>query len=467
MMKLNEMQDRIYSKEEIDKINKYFLKSKNISELLNAYCVKYIKKFPERKEFIELNDNEYVFNLIEDSNFFVNKALNDLVLFEFGTMNHDNEITYPGRLFLNNAISSLIICWERITNILSIIYEIEYDKINLRNNSFNRLHKKLISNESFKKSNIYGKVCNLRSNHIFHIINDISVANRHRISKHLIQISRLDKEKKENPNYNFDIEFIPIVTIILDNIDLIYEILEMMICEFEDFVINKSKVVHVVQKLNFKDDYDLIIRELELQGQIRQSVELVNLSNDARELLRELVNKFELDAKNEIHTYLIDIIFRLLEGCKCLKDVANCINGTINRYYPFPAFIINIQYFTYESIFIICSCYDKLGSLIANFLNFDIKNKQNYFKCIIKKLTEIEQSNEQYKDFISMLTKLLGNKDFVDLSRYRNEIFHHIRPGAFYGKEGQEVYEIRLSYLVYRNLLILEQLLKEFLKIYK
>ena len=215
MMILRKMnkQDTIYSKKQVENINIFFEKSWNIDELLDDYSIKYFREFPERENrdnVSELNNQEYVLSLIEDAHFFANKSANELVLFEYGIKNDKDRITYSGRFFINNSIFHVVASWERIINILAILYNIPYDKRKMKNNSFTKLHEKLRKNEKFKETNICKIIDKLKSDGIFGKVDNARKSNDHDISEHLALIDKIDKEKLKDSNYIFDLELIPI-----------------------------------------------------------------------------------------------------------------------------------------------------------------------------------------------------------------------------------------------------------------
>lgn len=460
--------DSIYSKKQVKGINEFFEKSWNIDELLDDYTIKYFRKFTEREKRDDvhgLNNEEYILNLIEDAHFFVNKAVNEMVLFEYSLKYKENIIIYPGTFFLSNCNFHIISSWERIINILSIIYDIEYDINNLKNNSFSRLHKKLRKNNKFQQSGIYKSLDNIKSNGMFKKVDDARKSNDHDISEYLTKISKLDDEKKNDPNFNFYNELIPDSKELLENIRVIYEALEEIIKYYDNMILNEDKHIHIIEelKVDYKTDYNSIIDEVNSKKDLRQHVELKCLFDDILSFLYKLKSIIKNKDNKESFAYLFDITSRLLEISKCLVDIGDCTNKSIYKTYPFEDYIINQQYFVYASIYRTYACYDKLGRAIVK--NFDFKDipEHYYFEDAVNILKTGEDT--KYKEFASILSNVLTSKEFIDLSRYRNQIFHYIRPGAINGKEGLEIHEEKLIYLAYENANTILKLLEEFLKI--
>jgi hypothetical protein len=470
----------IYSPKQIDRMNKSFEKSVGIDELLTDFDIKYFRKYPKRKTQIEslgLNDIEILLDLIEDTHFFINKTLNELVLFEFAVDRFDDRRTHSGWFFLYNSKLHTIGAWERVINVLAILFGVEYDNDNMRENSFWGLHSKLKRNEEFKGTNAFKLLNNLRGSQFFKKVAESRQRNDHDISEHVSLVLSVAANKPYDPNYNFALELIPDCDDILKNAETLLSVLEESITMFEKVVLNDNQIViNDCLKQNYFSDLNKIRNDIDELKPISFDVGFKNFYDEVSTLIERIeVQRWRFDSSKtqhkfdyfrEIYQYHTDIIFRLHEISRCFFDYGRCLNGSIVNDYPFPDFIINKEYFVYAAIYRTYSCLDKMGKSISKLFGI-VHNKDHYY---FEDLITNSQSKEKLKNttLFEMINNLFANNNFKVLSEYRNNIFHNMRPGTIYGTDLADAHEQIMIYSIYRNcssiLLVINELNNEIIK---
>ncbi|MEJ8553759.1 Cthe_2314 family HEPN domain-containing protein [Tepidibacter sp. Z1-5] len=462
----------IYSKKENEKIYDGFNKSNQIDSLLDDFVVSYYKKFPDRedRESISIiNDIEYLLNLIEDCHFFSNQSLNELELYEFVTERYNYNIYYSGRFMINNAVFHIVSAWERLIYIISTLFEIEFDENNI--NTSDRLYNKLKKCNDFKGGAIYKDIYKIKSTGLFNKIDNMRKHNDHDISEYLNIMSELTLNK-ESSIHNLDKDLKPSTKNIHSTIEVIFDVIIKIIQLFKKKVIiqNNDINVHRSLKVDILENQSKIIYEMNPISSINH-VQLITLQNNISKIIKK-TNHSNLDEErkslrikstnfNRIETLFHDIISRVKEINKCLLDIENCSNGSIYQFYPGKKHIINEQYFIYASISRIYACYDKLGKLVIEL--YDIKNtpKHFYFEESIKLAKEKKCiSNMPIINDMEMIVKSINYKN---LYQYRNRLFHIIRPGSIYGKEGSYIHQIKMKYLIFVNVCEVVDILEKIL----
>ena len=455
------IEEKIYSKEEVLLINNLFGKSLYIDDLLDDFYI-YNIRFNKQIENTDMDNKRYLLNLIEDAHFFVNQALNELILYEHFSLNN-SPYFYSGRFALNNACFHTIMAWERSINILAILYSIALDN-NIKRNSFNNIYSKLKKDADFRKTTLYTSINNLKCNHILTNIDKIRKFNDHDLSWYINDMKKYADKNKESEL--FDESVLKYISKdILQNIDCLYEILEVSIKNGLEKIKKETDIqIHSSIKIDLKNDYNNMIQyinsshvDIEKSKKIYEHivVELEKWIDISQTIpIRQLANNDE--KFNYILFLFNDIVFRCHEISRCLLDSSNPKAAEV---YRMPDYLINKQYFIYSSIYRIYSLYDKLSRLIAKLFNLTLQKEQFYFEdfIIYAKENNICVSNKIISDFSNISTK----SSYEGLDRMRNRLFHIIRPGAINGEEGVNIFEEYMTLLCIENIQFIIPLLPE------
>lgn len=160
---VNLMPAQVFNVKERNEIIDLFLISTKFDELLDDASIQYFRIHPDRESGINtsINDNEYWFNLIEDAHFFANNVLLGIIFYEYGTVKGTEYLklrklspVFSGNFFITNCVFSCTSAWERVINILCLLFNVAYDTIP-KNNTFDKLYNKLKKVPEFKNSNMY------------------------------------------------------------------------------------------------------------------------------------------------------------------------------------------------------------------------------------------------------------------------------------------------------------------------
>lgn len=303
---------------------------------------------------------------------------------------------------------------------------------------------------------------------------EIRQENTHDVSRHWRISNKINTDKRKDPYYNFDLELKIIIPDLIKNITSIYEILETVLIKNKELINNNINILVPTIMKNFDiNSLDNVIQTINRQSQITID-NIENLNFDYIELIQNLDSNLFTDTEfHLIHTTDIsnlphkitskmlysDTVFRMKESIKCLTSIANCNNNTLYRDYPFDKDILNEQYFTYAAIFRIYGCYDKIGRIIKDMLKLQTKSKYVYFEDIVN---IIFTSNLKHNSsIVNCIKNIYVNTYFKELCKLRNRLFHYIRLGVLYGKDGMDIFDNRLVKLVFENANLIKLLLKE------
>lgn|GEM_PF-1660975 len=448
--------ESLYTPDQIDRMNRLFVQSAHIDELLTDYIVHYYRVCPElENNRSALNDRDIVLNLIEDTHFFVNKALNELVLYEYGVDQFDNEKTHSGRFFFNNLKFHIVCSWERMITLLALLFDVEFSAHKKYENSFNALLKKLMNNDGFIQTKAYSSMNGLGKLPFFKSISETRQRNDHEFSEHMDRMFEAAKRNNYDPEHNFDRELAIDAEAILDNIESLFVLLEEAVAHFTSKALSDTNTIEVpsVLKQAYAADFDMLVEELNRFQPLTFENQLKALYDGGVKLIKEIEGQTiiggargDIDIFKEIYKYHVDIVFRLHEVTRCFFDYGRCLNGTIHNVYPFPSFMVNKEYFVYAALYRTYACCDKLGKLIAKLFLLTPANKI-YFKDAV----ELARHNEalQSTALLNMITELADKESFAQLSQYRNDLFHNMRPGKLYGNEGAEIHHRYMIYITF------------------
>lgn len=471
----------IFSEEEYKRIIKQLLISVEFDDLLDDTTIKYFRRHPERelRNNSGINDMEYWFNLLEDAHFFANKSLLGVIFYEFGTFKGSEHLkvnekspVFSGNFFITNSVFLCMSAWERVINLLSMLFNVSYDEVKPQNNTFKELYDKLKKIEEFKANDIYIIINDLKRKSTFSRLEKIRKECTHDISSYWRMIYKLSKEKRDYKKFNFDLELKPITADIILHVEAIYKVLRTTIMIMEDKAKSNNcniKVPNIMKEFDI-EGIDRTIPIINSQVKIYPN-EIQNLSESYIAIIRNLGDIFsrheneerlnksidQLSPKHVNKILYVDTVFRMKEVTKCLSDIVNCRTKSIYNIYPFSETILNEEYFIYAAVFKIYACYDKIGKVIKNILHLKTKGNCTYFDVIVKNIAENNFISES--EITKSVINLLETDCFKDLCQLRNRMFHYFRLGAIYGDDGLAIFNERLIKLIYDNAKVLEPLL--------
>ena len=230
-----------------------------LSKMVDYYKRLYPSRSTKEKR-TNLNDIEYIFNLLEDAHFFINKGLSEVTLFEFKCLNTDYKNIQSPIFFINNSIMSTLCSWERIVALISIIYKIELDD-DIRKNTIKQNLKKIRKNAP-TNSQLIKKIDKIRQKGLFFEIDSKRKENDHDISMHLKYITNNKLDYNSQKDYlDYLLKFKNIADDILENIEVLYSLMKDIIFTINDFVKDKEHTLVVSNKL--KVDHKGILKEIE------------------------------------------------------------------------------------------------------------------------------------------------------------------------------------------------------------
>lgn len=460
--------DSVYTKRELKDIENLTLEYINLQKSLDIFSEKYFMKFPHMRNASSLDDLGYIVNMLEDIGVFLKEASLELQLYDKAVVNLNKSNFYSGRFFLANCIWKVVASWERIINILAIIFDITYEN-DYKKNSFRSLYDKLKANNDFKITLVYRLIDFVMSRGIFNTSSISRMKNDHDMSLHIEQNLLYSKEFLNDPKNDLDKNLKDTAIKMVSNIYVLYYIIQetMKILDAKCLVNSDTITIKDTRFFNNQIDYEGMARTLNSKQRLEQNVQLEKLSNKVKSLIFRIDikaedfklkhnnnNNFQNEPLWKAYKYYVDIIFRLHEIERNFNAIAYCINGTIKAKYQYAIPIFTEEYFTYSAFYRVYSCYDKLCRLLVDFYNLPGNGKQLYFEDII---SLIQGTNIPFLIEIGNVHK---SKDFKDYMTYRHMIFHSIRPGAT--DNMIEIHNIKMQYLLYENVNFIIDIVEKF-----
>lgn len=444
------------SKRQKNEIEWFFEKSIEIDSKLDDVTVKYMNA-NNIKENSELTPFSYVIHLVEDMHHFLYLAWNEICLF-YCASNLSEKKFYTERFFFDNCVDHISFVVDRMYVFLGIYYDYSF-KDELSKNTTDRIKSDIKCTE-YKSSDIKRLIDTAGG---LFPISRVRGSNNHDISYVNSEMYKsIEKDNSKIKDYDKDSSeiYIKDLTPKLDSlikiIRIYYDVLDEIVKMIDD---NNFREKHIPMLRIFWND---ILKSEAIQTQYTSEYfENINL-----ELRNIFENIYFLNNK-----YTLDIFFRMDEIIKCINDIYNrsyceqfinnSFNG-MNMYYIGKYNIdpiknkftgqIDEQYLLYSSVTRLYSCYDKLSKYLNN---VDDRYKDIKYFSDFNKI-----SLDSENDFDKKILAVINNEFYKKLEKFRNNIYHSLRPGCFGGKGAMAHFNTVISQIVFENTKIMLDFLK-------
>lgn len=405
-------------------INELFNLHINIEEQLCDMVVKTRNKnwFNENEKSAQFL---YLEKIFEDISYFLNLAWKDICLFYCSTELVEEKF-HTESFFFYNCIDYIAFSVERIYLLLGIYFDFNFSEKLSENRTF-KINKFIKQCDGYKNAEIKYQL-----EYVVSFIKEIRGTNNHDLTYiNSIIIKDVNRNSSKRKIYDKDSTVVnreklkPKITKTLNIIKNCYNVLEYIIRMYDNKNCEDKNIpiVQVIEQNTF--NFGQEICKIKLR-EINPKEELYFLEKNLKEIFTD--GRF---IKSE---YSTDIFFRMNEVNKCLHDVFNIKkSGNItvySRYYKKSILLDSIdeEYLFYSCIIRQYACYEKILKHIAekDSKYLDIK----YFNEIKEKIS-LEEENELDK----IVKEILEDEYYNQLEKFRNDIYHIIRPYLIGDKE--------------------------------
>ncbi|MEQ2529431.1 Cthe_2314 family HEPN domain-containing protein [Bacillaceae bacterium CLA-AA-H227] len=403
---------------------------------------------------------EYMFSLLEEVHRFAYHASFECHLF-CDMFEEPNPLFFSDRFFLTNSAIKTMGAWEKILRFFSLFYEIELDT-NPKNNSFITLQKKLKKTD-FVNTQIYSAFLQLKSNGTFNKIDEARKNNDHNVSYHL-----------GGNNYKV---LSKIAIAVLQNTDAIYNGLEEALLLFEkrSRLVDK-KFIQTFSIVTKVEENDKVFKKKALKIKsnfsfnevnkiILKSVGYTQWANNRLEDVSGWKIKYSSPPLLSIYYRLIDITFRLHEGTRSLGFATDMFGDAIElEYVDLDKYWIrfdgmNYRYFIHSALIRIYSVYDKLGKIIQELFEVDLKNTS--FEATIDYIRKNEDASF-YNTLppLKVINRIISHASYKKLYNTRQDFFHLLVMQDFMNPRYKEVIDMELMIAVIDNCKMIYELIE-------
>lgn len=486
LFELNRLDDRkVFFNKEKALLAECLYNSSDFDEVLDDLYIHYVKHYPDREDNTRegINNLELLFHILEEAHVQANQLYHFFIGFLCGAKSGDDALRnnpqmplsnmFSGKFFVENTAYVYIMYWERVVNLYSILFQIEFDPVPEKN-SFNFLYKKLRKNSNFQKTIAYSIIGKIKNCGKFNEVDDFRKTYTHSISPQYIMVQKQLQEmhNKVNNNQNLDYEFTNIMKHILSQgnefIEINKEIANIMHSQI-------SAHAQIVLPPHLRDFDPIDIKEIEQYFEQFLGIyieELDKLKKETDKLIdytqiimtqKENNKRFACSSvkqlPHEIFVKLLysDTVFRLKEAVKCLGDSYNYDTGNfVKMYGDMDDNVYNSENFLYFGCIRLYACYDKIAKIVKEKKWLIVKKKNIYITDIIQ---EISNSNQVSNSTLNFIKDLGENEWFAQLSNFRNCIFHKLRPGTLNGYNGRNYYNKYIFLIIYNNCILITNLL--------
>lgn len=414
------------------------------------------------KNYIKEESEKIVYIILDECLDISESVHIDIYMYYFSMENYHHPCLFLGHYYIDYSCTKISMIWERVINVLSMLYDVKYAEKDI-NNNMKKLYKELIKKEKFDKK-IKDLLTEAMKSNNFGEIKKHRNTNEHDLTAHLkknIDIRKLG----EDYNYICDEQGLPylnddIYRKILDDTNyiarenkesIVYKIkyqLEIFRLVYKE-ILNKINVEFkdktvIVQNRNFYTynyDKEVNIYVEELLKNRTNLVEYISKSYARALIIREsivertdLINKnpilaWQKPPTNQILEYHVDAIFRLVE---CIRSVI--IELQIINKLPMGIIDAGLTDFYYYHDYVLLrlySCFEKIGKLL--YVRYELDkyegNKKDLKNTYLERIIVLAKKEKLNKlEPIVCLKKIIDSQEYRLYKKIRNKSYHGIKP---------------------------------------
>lgn len=309
------------------------------------------------------------------------------------------------RYYSDNASYFSISNLEKLVNLYSIFYEVEFS-FNMKQNNLNNLYKKLKKNTDFKETEFFRYLSVLKSNGYLKLIDE----NRKYFSH--------DLSYKVNRHFSdcliiaeYSIEFVELfivgITELLNDYSQLYANYEMKLVEYsikeydltctnEDKYVDFNKIKDIHESCN----------------------KYVKYLNNQNPFIYSNTYRIEYFEVYDVFSRLSETTRAVLIKLGILFKNPDCFDYEKNFEKVFEAYLtINL------SIYRVVAVLDKLAKLICKINFVDIPTQKLYFSGLICLISNKGESEDQSRIF-QMISEVIANESYTIIQSHRDRFFH-------------------------------------------
>lgn len=422
----------------------------------------YLDRCSEKFGYDIKSDQNILFKKIEDSIDLIKGVYIDSYMYEFSMLNYNNPELFMGNYYVDYSLVKVDILVERFVKCISIVYQVEFDKVPSRNTT-RALHKKIL-NSNHVPATIKSMVKRvIKQAWKKSSIKSIRNQNEHDLSSHL-EDSFKREDLKGNYYLSYDHDGIPYIE---NDVQKEFEVeVNRLVRENKKEELNE--VLELVPKIEeiFREIMESILKldnlnEIEvpndykgLDNDFNDIEEYLNNIDDTRNFVIEFDNHFEEMKKIrtivnylsdqisrnprlvfkrpptlQIIKYNTDSVYRTIELIRSLLNSLIAENEGFSILVDFE--ITNSSYYFNYALLRLYSCIEKIGKLLYTRFELDdymgnrLDMRNKYIEVVLN-TAEDEKMGSIYP--VHNLARIIRSDSFERYRKHRNFSYHLIRP---------------------------------------
>lgn len=416
-------------------------------------------------------EGRIVYGILDDCLEIAETTYIDIYMYYFAMEHYNHPELFLAHYYTDYASTKINMIWERIINLLGIIYQVDYEEDN-KNNSMKNIYRKLKKKTELDVE-IRELLFKLMKDDNFRRIKEERNANEHDLTVHLgkeIDINRLKREykyqqdkneisfmeKEEYQEFTNEINYlvrkdkeniIPTLKYHLKMFNIVYkEILELL---KEDSAFSNFKIQNIsLYQYDYHKEMQSYLNYLQ-KNKINLCEYTQKLYFRALKIRDKITARTEFISRNPLYTwekpptkqileYHIDAIYRLVECIRSLlielqivnEQDTGIIDDKLTDFYYYHNYVILRLY----------SCFEKIGKVL--YTAWELNNYQGDKKTIKNTYLDdvIEFAKQEKLGDLKpavQLNKIITSPEYILYERIRNKAYHGIKPNYILkGDEG-------------------------------